>query len=488
MVKSFINGTPALKTKVFSFGQAGNRIADVFASFKTGAGERSYECYALNSNTGDLKELKNISDDNQMSLELGGLGKNPVKAMKVLEENKDVREKMEEFVTSKMTDDDDLALFVVGLGGGTGTSTVIKALENFHKVYNLPKVQDALLEIVQSIDGGVIEYKANPSKYNKMALKLAQERFVKIGVIAVLPVRNDGPDVLRQTNEFAQKLWKLGNDETKGISFTHFPDNQLFSDAFKKLPTDQRDRFETYRNYANCEIAETFHEINTLADMGGTSVVLDKADLKRALTEGQGCLSISRVSELINKDSSNSSVSKLFTKALKSGNLHDAIELKKDDVIKRVHHVCLLAAIDSRSKLGGSGAFLDDAIEKLNGELPVTGTVFSGFVECQNNQNATAYLVFKSNGLPPRLQMGLGEEYEEHMKKLNEVKFDEDAEIKSIKVETDKDDEEFSLADLGLGDLFGEIVIEEPPIQEKKETISSDDLRELMKSELAKLK
>ena len=43
---------------------------------------------ALNSNDGDLKGLKYIPVDNRISLNLGGLGKNPQKAMKILEENK----------------------------------------------------------------------------------------------------------------------------------------------------------------------------------------------------------------------------------------------------------------------------------------------------------------------------------------------------------------------------------------------------------------
>lgn len=482
MVKTLLVNNPAMKVKIFTFGQAGNRIGDVFAGFKTSEGEVAYQCYALNSNTGDMKELKYIPEANRLSLELGGLGKNPEKAMEILKGDEVVREKMKSFITSKVNDDDDMVLFIAGLGGGTGTSTIVETLENFHKEYNLPKLEDALLELIRS--EGLEKYKANPGSFNKRALEAAKEKYVKIGVIAVLP-RLEGPDVLRQTQVFAQKLWDMANDETKGISFAHFPDNEHLSNKFKSLSAEQKKKYETYRDYANHEIAETFHEVNVMADLGGTSVVLDKADLKRTLTEGKGCLVISKVSEIITKEYRKSDVAKLFDKALEKGNLHEMIKLREGGKVRKVHHVCLLAALDQRSKLGGSGAFLDEAVEKLNEDLPIQGTIFSGFVECQNENNASAYLIFKVAALPGRLEKGLVEEYQRYTEKINSTEFADNAKIQAIEVAKEEETSELTLADLGLGNLFGIDQPEEAPKKDEKE-MSKEELRELMKKELFK--
>ncbi|RKJ73680.1 cell division protein FtsZ, partial [Butyricicoccus sp. 1XD8-22] len=86
MAKSFILNQPAVNFTVVGFGQAGSRIADQFARFKDTDGKQIYNCLALNSNDGDLKDLRFIPTDNRISLGLGGLGKNPEKAMKILDE------------------------------------------------------------------------------------------------------------------------------------------------------------------------------------------------------------------------------------------------------------------------------------------------------------------------------------------------------------------------------------------------------------------
>ena len=68
-----------------------------------------------------------------------------------------------------------------------------------------------------------------------MAVLRAREKSAKIGIIATLPLRADGPDVLRQVNDFTQRIWKLANDPTKGVGFVIFADNQYFYDQFKQL-------------------------------------------------------------------------------------------------------------------------------------------------------------------------------------------------------------------------------------------------------------
>ncbi len=218
------------------FGQAGSRMADEFAAYQDTEGKSTYNCLALNSNDGDLEGLKNIPELNRVSLNLGGLGKNPEKAIEILQENEEVKEKLKSFIREKVRPEDQLVLFFAGLGGGTGTSTIVKSIEEFYDFQNKPLIIKEFAKMKATIPAE--ELRKNQQKYANLALEKASEKFVKIGVIVTLPLRTDGADVLRQVNDFAQRIWKLAQNPAKGIAFVTFADNQHFYDQFKKTFTE----------------------------------------------------------------------------------------------------------------------------------------------------------------------------------------------------------------------------------------------------------
>lgn len=466
MTKTFITNQPAINMTLVAFGQAGSRIVDILAKYQTDAGEQTYNCLALNSNDGDLKALKYIDPNNRVSLNLGGLGKNPEKAAKILNSNEKVQATMQNFIAKKLRPKDDLVLFFAGLGGGTGTSTIVKAIEDFHETYNKPKIKQVLEAMIAKF--GLEKYKENQVEFNKRALKIAEEQFIKVGVVACLPLRTDGPDVLRQVNNFAQKIWELANDQTKGVAFVMFPDNQHFYDKFKALPQQVKENIDNYRDYANQQIAETIHEINTAASVGGTSIVLDSQDLKRAWTEHRGCLVLSKHELPVDKVKNSHDIAEMFKKTLVEGNLHAPVQLVRDDVVTKVHHVGLFAVIDSKGDYG-NGAFIEAATENLHATLPINGTVFSGYISDKNDGMVTAYSFYKADALPERLEKGLVEEYNEFIERNKQVNFASTS-IESIEGEKDNGPDDLSLDDLGLGDLFNE---KQPAAKEKA---TKDDL------------
>lgn len=67
-----------------------------------------------------------------------------------------------------------------------------------------------------------------------------------MGIVVTLPVRADGPDVLRQVNKFSQEIWKLANDPAKGVAFVVFADNQHFYDEFKGLNENEKKELQTH--------------------------------------------------------------------------------------------------------------------------------------------------------------------------------------------------------------------------------------------------
>lgn len=467
MTKSFAINAPALDITAVGFGQAGSRIVDVFAKYTTAEGVQAYNCLALNSNDGDLKELKFIDPANRISLNLGGLGKNPEKAIKILDHDEKVQAKMHNFISKKLGAKNDLVLFVAGLGGGTGTSTIVKAIEDFHKEHNAPKITTVLEAMVTKL--GKEAYEANKAEFHKRALKIAEENFIKLGVIACLPLRNDGPDVLRQVNAFATRIWGLANDVTKSVSFVMFPDNQFFYDTFKGLPQTEKERFDNYRDYVNYEIASTIHEINTAAVQGGTKVTLDKEDFKRLLTENKGCLVLSKQELPSSSVEDVADVTALFEKAISTSNMHDPVQLQKDDAVAKVHHVGFLAAIDSGVDYGSS--FIETTTEHLHEALTINGSVFPGYVQEKNEGMVTAYVFYKADVLPGRLAKGLVKEYKEFTERNQKAKY-ADSTIEKIDAPTDE------LDGLSLDDLGIELFAEDKP---KKEEAPKEDIKAALK-------
>jgi len=451
MAKSFTKNTPAINMTMVGFGQAGTRIADEFAKFKKEDGQSVYNCLALNSNDGDLDGLIHIPHANRVSLELGGLGKNPEVAVSILEENTDANEKLKKFIQERIRPDDELVLFFAGLGGGTGTATIVKAIEEFFDYNNKPLIQQELVKIKQEVDPA--DFKTNIKKYARDAVRRAEKKFVKIGVVVTLPLRADGPDALRQVNHFAERIWETAKNPSKGIAFVIFADNQHFYDEFKELPENARGAIDNFRDYGNIKIAEAIHELNTATTGGGTSVTFDSADFRRVVMEKNGSLVINKLTKSSKNIKNGNDVKDMFVKAMEGSVLHQPIQLRDSEGnISKVHHLGLLAILDQSNPIGSS--FIDDARVEITNTLPLQGTVFTGYLEEKNDYSVSVYTFFKTEALPERLAVGLEKEYKEFMQKQNSVNY-ATAAISSIAA-ADEDDFDIDLNDLGIDLGFDE--------------------------------
>ena len=222
-----------------------------------------------------------------------------------------------------------------------------------------------------------------------MAVLKAREKSAKIGIIVTLPLRADGPDVLRQVNDFSQRIWKLANDPTKGVGFVIFADNQYFYDQFKQLPSHKRAEIENYRDYANKEISDLFHELNTATTGGGTEVTFDSQDFRRIILEQQGSLVINRLSKPMNEIQKGSDIKDMFLESIKGSLLHEPIDLVNSNngevELAEIYHVGLLAVLDKKNNLGSS--FIDDARVEIaeNPSFYMKGSIFTGYLEGFND-------------------------------------------------------------------------------------------------------
>lgn len=470
----FTKNPPSIKMTVVGFGQAGTRIADRFAEYKDTDGLPVYNTLALNSNDGDLSELRYVPKENRVSLKLGGLGKDPEKGVRVLEENGNAKNILLDFVTTKINPEDELTLFIAGLGGGTGTATIVKAIEEFHEFHNMKLLKEALITIRQQV--GDADFRQNIKKHQTAAFKAVRDKFKKVGVIVTVPTRSDGPDVLRQVNAFASKIWEMTKNPTKGIAFTIFADNQMFYDRFQKLIGVGKAHYNNYRDFANSEIASIFHEINTATNGGGTSVTFDSNDFRRVIMEHSGCLILNRVEENFKNITNNSDLKKLFLQSLNSNNFHDPIQLEGqteqgEQIYTKVFHVGLLGVIPPDLKALGS-SFIDDAKNEISERLPLQGTIFSGYLNENNNYKATLYTFYKADALPTRLSKGLVAEYNEFMEKQRKISYKSEGIEQIAAAEEEYEFDSDILTDLGID-------ISEPKRENESSTQDDIDIEDM---------
>ncbi len=455
---------------VVGYGQAGTRMVDHFAQVKDTEGNFVYNSLALNSNDGDLESLKYVPKENRVSLKLGGLGKNPEKAVSILESNEDARNKLRGFVREKVRPKDDLILFFAGLGGGTGTSTIVKSVQEYVQHYNRPIIEEEIKKVKETE-----LFKKNPKKAQLAAFKKAEEKFKKIGIIVTLPVRSDGPDVLRQVNDFANKLWELAKNRANGIAFISFADNQYFYDRWKD-DESIHNKFENYRNYANHEIFTSIHELNAATNSGNTDVIMDRQDFRRILLEGTGSLVIGKQVRDNREITNSTDLNNMFIQASQNSNLHDPINLEEKDeagnvTYAKVYHIGLLAIVDQAitNKLGS--AFLDESKDYVTQQLPLQGTVFTGYLNGKTGFNASTYAFYKTHGLPARLSKGLVDEFNEFKRKQQEIKFKTDT-IDQIAASNEDEDEG---SDVDLSEILGGDFFDEHPQNDEEENHSVDD-------------
>jgi len=280
--------------------------------------------------------------------------------------------------------------------------------------------------------------------------------------------------VLRQVNEFADRIWRAAKNPAKGIAFVIFADNQYFYDRWKEQGPNAG--ADNYRDFANREICSLIHELNTGTNGGGTSVTFDSQDFRRIVLEGTGSLVISKQSKKVEEITNIDDLKELFTSALSQNSLHDPIELKEsaaDGTTKfaKVHHVGLFGVLDKKLENMGS-AFLDEAKNELIEKLPLNGTVFSGYLQEKHDFKVTAYTFFKAEALPKRLAKGLVEEYEDFIQKQKAVSYREES-IARIQVDEDEHlDLDLDLSELGL-DMAQ---IEAAAAKEEEEEIDLDNL------------
>lgn len=200
-------------------GMGGNSIAAACSEISTNIPNNKYPYSALLINTNQI-DLDKIEVENPKTKKLligngKGAGRNVELGEKMyVESSTMVAEQMKE-----QFKDVDFVWVVAGLGGGTGTGSIIEAIRTV-------------------MTSGF------------------QKRF---GLILTLPRKNEGATVLGN----ALDRLKLINQAMAGLGSIILVDNQKLFDYFTETKTDAT-LLSEYLNFANQFVAETLHELNVV--------------------------------------------------------------------------------------------------------------------------------------------------------------------------------------------------------------------------------
>lgn len=200
-------------------GMGGNSIAAACAEVSTNIQNKKYPYSAILVNTNQI-DLDKIEVDNPKTSKLligsgKGAGRDIALGERMYVENS---EKVSEKVKEQFKDADFLWI-VAGLGGGTGTGSIIEAIRT-----------------------------AMTSGFAK-----------RFGLILTLPRKNEGATVLGNALQRLQQI----NKAMSGLGSIILVDNQKLFDYFTETKSDAT-LLSEYLTFANKFVAETLHELNVV--------------------------------------------------------------------------------------------------------------------------------------------------------------------------------------------------------------------------------
>lgn len=239
----------SLRFGFIGLGQAGGKMVDAFYELTDKQGKPHYQGMAVNSFSGDLKALKNVPEFHRYGLKgyEKGCARDPRLGYQALEEhdnNKRVFEMMERIFA-----DAEFIFICAGLGGGTGTGTLLPMIDY---VKYLGKPAGVIITIPRNADS--MEEKANA-----LEVLMQLDGMISRGeVAAVIPVPNEK---LYRDYLLANKQGLIKNDVD-------------------------------WKQDSNRKIAGILHEIN-IATALASSDAFDSGDFQKILLQS-GCLQFTK--------------------------------------------------------------------------------------------------------------------------------------------------------------------------------------------------
>ena len=384
------NARAGLKMGFVGLGQGGSKITDAFAGIKRKNGDQVYPCMIVNSNRGDMTDLKNIPTRLRIPL-IGyetGVGKNPDIGGQAFQENGSV---IFDIIGEEMKDCE--IIFVINsMGGGTGTGAVNILVDAIADFMNIPVAVITTLPRPNQVE--------SLNAYNAMRV--------------LTPKLNE-----IRTNE--------EDIDYRVLQSLVILDNEIIVKEHIEAPEVNGLTWDLYSNY---KVASILHEWSILTSLE-SAFTLDAADLLNHIILAGGVITFAK--KKINLDEVTTHedlINEIISTYAGKNVLANGFDYQKD---MRSMALVIVLPRDRKDRLNQDT--LEEIRTKMRKELPDVN-LYLGSVTYGSPRHAIVYTMANMAGLPERAK-NLREEAEK-LKRLSEERerkasgFDMGEEIENI--------------------------------------------------------
>lgn len=335
-------------------GLMGCRVVDTIAQFRDNEGRPFYPTLAINTNTQDLDSINNCKNKLSLKGYERGAGRDPRIGYKALVENEaEVKARLKQVAEGQ-----DMIFVVAGLGGGTGTGSVLSMVQ--------------------------------------WASEIQEHLGIKFGLIASIPRKRDK----RVENENALAVLSKINEIVNDLPVIIIDNELLYNNYKEKREKGMISPGTDWTTDSNLIIASLIHQLNLITSFKPYgNKHFDGEELLRVLTEG-GCITFTRADLTVNEFKDNNALISKLMESIDNGvvaggyNYRDEAKAMGISIIapsnkhQQVFDILTLEAIE-------------DNVNKL---VPHADTFWGTYVDDSETDKVHVFSVISGMGLPKRIE------------------------------------------------------------------------------------
>ncbi|KUO52342.1 MAG: hypothetical protein APF76_04720 [Desulfitibacter sp. BRH_c19] len=341
----------------FSFvgmGLMGSRVVDTIAQLKDSEDRPYYPTLAINTNVQDLDSIENCKNKLALKGYERGAGRDPRIGYKALVENEaEVKSRLKHIAS-----DQDMVFIIAGLGGGTGTGSILSIM--------------------------------------KWASEIQEYFGVNFGLIISIPRKRDK----RVENENALAVLAKLNDIVSELPIIIIDNELLYNEYKAKREKGEIGPGIDWTSDSNLTVASLIHQLNLITSFKPYgNKHFDGQELLRVLNVG-GCITFARADLTLSEFKDNNALIAKILESIDNGVVAGGYNYKAE--AKSIGFSVISPANKSDQVLDILAMeALEDSINKL---LPHADTFWGTYIDQNETDKVYVFSVISGMGLPNRIE------------------------------------------------------------------------------------